>query len=345
VSGVLRYRMAARLGLGIALGLALVATFVSAGVVSQAHASALAAASGPHEAGCPMFPANNPINREISRAPRDPNSASYIAAIGPGGHLHASFSNNVPYGMPFTIVGPKQPLVPVRFTLSASESDPGPYPVPLNAPVQGFGDEGDRHVLVLQRGTCRLYELYKAQRNGNIWEAGSGAVFNLRSNALRPNGWTSADAAGLPIFPLLARYPEVKAGAIKHALRVTVPRTQNGYVHPATHYSSSSSDPSLPPMGERLRLKASFSLARFHGEALIVLRALKRYGLIIADEGGAWNIGGTNDPGWSDQDLKQLETVAGSEFEAVSSGPIIHAGPVFHGGGGHGGGGRFGGHH
>ena len=332
-----------RLGGGAAiLGLATIALVPVTG--SAATTTSLVGTRVPGAPGCPMFPANNPINREISRAPRDPNSASYIEAIGPDGHLHASFSNNMPYGMPFTIVGPKQPLVPVRFTLSASESNPGPYPVPLNAPVQGFGDEGDRHVLVLQRGTCRLYELYKAQRNGNVWEAGSGAVFNLRSNALRPNGWTSADAAGLPIFPLLARYPEVKAGTIRHALRVTVPRTQNGYVHPATHYSSSSSDPHLPPMGERLRLKASFSLARFHGEALIVLRALKRYGLIIADEGGAWNIGGTNDPGWSDQDLKQLETVAGSEFEAVSSGPIIHGGPVFHGGrGGGGGGGRFGG--
>jgi hypothetical protein len=314
------------------VAIALAATWAALPRASDARASGLdahAAKAGPQEDGCPMFPANNSLNQDISHAPVDVNSARYIEAIGAGGHLHASFSDKPLYGMPYTIVGPQQPKVPIRFTLSASESDPGPYPIPLDAPVQGLGAEGDRHVLVLQTGTCRLYELYKAQRNGNMWEAGSGAVFDLRSNALRPNGWTSADAAGLPIFPLLARYPEVRAGAIRHALRVTVPRTQSGYVHPATHDSSSSNDPGLPPMGERLRLKASFSLARYHGEALIVLEGLKRYGLIVADEGGAWNIGGTNDPGWNDQDLKQLETVPGAEFEAVHTGPIIHAGPTF----------------
>ena len=178
-------------------------------------------------------------------------------------------------------------------------------------------------MLVLQTGACKLYELYKARRTSRGWEAGSGAVFDMRSNDLRPDGWTSADAAGLPIFPLLARYPEARAGAITHALRVTVWRTQRGFIHPATHYSSNSSDPRLPPMGLRLRLKAGFSLAGYHGQALIVLRALKRYGLIVADEGGSWNIGGTHDPGWSDDDLKQLDRVPGSAFEAVDTGPIV----------------------
>ncbi len=215
--------------------------------------------------------------------------------------------------------------MPISFSEYGAESDRGPYPVPLDAPVEGAGEEGDRHVLVLQQGACKLYELYDARRSGSGWEAASGAVFNLRSNALRPEGWTSADAAGLPIFPLLARYPEVRAGQIDHALRVTVARTQRGYIHPATHFASSSSDPSLPPMGLRLRLKASFDLAPYHGQALVILTALKRYGLIVADNGSSWYISGASDPRWSDVDLDQLKTVPGSAFEAVSSGQILHA--------------------
>jgi hypothetical protein len=181
-------------------------------------------------------------------------------------------------------------------------------------------------VLVLQEGSCELYELYHAHRSGSGWEAGSGAVFNLRSNALRPDGWTSADAAGLPIFPLLARYQEVGAGEIDHPLRVTVSRTQRGYIHPATHFASSRRDPSLPPMGLRLRLKASFSLAGFHGQALVILSALKRYGLIVADNGSPWFISGAPDHRWNAQDLDQLRQVPGSAFEAVSSGPILRRG-------------------
>ena len=181
-------------------------------------------------------------------------------------------------------------------------------------------------MLVLQKGSCKLYELYSARRHGGGWEAGSGAVFNLRSNALRPEGWTSADAAGLPIFPLLVRYPEVRAGHIDHALRVTVQRTQRGYIHPATHLASSSSDPSLPPMGLRLRLKSSFSLAGFHGQALVVLRALKRYGLIVADNGSSWYITGAPDAELERRRPEQLKRVPGSAFEAVHTGPILHRG-------------------
>jgi hypothetical protein len=192
--------------------------------------------------------------------------------------------------------------------------------------VEGAGEEGDRHVLVLQKGSCKLYELYGARRSGAGWEAASGATFNLRSNALRPEGWTSADAAGLPIFPLLVRYPEVRAGQIDHALRVTVERTQRGYIHPATHFASDSSDPSLPPMGLRLRLNAGFSLAGYHGEALVVLRALKRYGLIVADNGSSWYITGAPDPRWNNEDLNQLKSVPGSAFQAVQTGPILHRG-------------------
>ncbi|MGA2320431.1 MAG: hypothetical protein ABSG95_06780 [Solirubrobacteraceae bacterium] len=282
--------------------------------------------ASPHEGGCPVFPAGNALNEDISRAPVDPKSASYISAIGAGGHLHPDFGTNPSYGIPYTVVGPHQPRVPIKFTEFSEESDPGPYPIPPNAPVEGAGEEGDRHVLVLQEGTCKLYELYSARRDANGWEAGSGAVFDLHSNALRPDGWTSADAAGLPIFPLLVRYREVRSGQIDHALRVTVDRSQRGYIHPATHFASGSSDPSLPPMGLRLRLRASYSLAGYHGEALVVLRALKRYGLIVADNGSSWYITGAPDPRWNDEDLNQLKRVPGAAFEAVLTGPILHRG-------------------
>ncbi len=282
-----------------------------------------AAAAGPHEYGCPIFPASNPLNGEIASAPVDPRSAQYVASIGLTAHLHPDFGRNPAYGIPYTVVPRKQPKVPIAFTEYGEESEPGPYPVPPGAPIEGAGEQGDRHVLVLQRGTCRLYELYSAQRSGRGWSASNGAVFNLRSNALRPEGWTSADAAGLPIFPLLVRYPEVASGAIEHALRVTVPRTQRGYIHPATHFASSSSDASLPPMGLRLRLKADYSLAGFSGQALVVMRALKRYGLIVADNGSPWYVTGAPSPRWNEASLEQLKRVPGSAFEAVASGPII----------------------
>jgi hypothetical protein len=272
---------------------------------------------------CRIFPASNAINQEIAHAPVDPRSAQYVDAIGAALHLHADFGANRAYGIPYAVVGPRQPKVPIAFTAYGSESDRGPYPIPPNAPVEGAGEEGDRHVLVLQEGTCKLYELYDAHRSGAGWRAASGAVFDLRSNALRPEGWTSADAAGLPIFPLLARYEDVRAGRIDHALRVTVPRTQAGYVHPATHYASSSTDPELPPMGLRLRLGARFDLAPFHGQALVILRALKRYGLIVADNGSSWYITGAPNAGWNEADLDQLKRVPGSAFEAVRSGPIL----------------------
>jgi hypothetical protein len=304
----------------VAMGLAAATSLV------QARPTVRSRKAGPREYSCPIFPASNSLNQDISHAPVDPNSAAYIASIGLAGHLHPDFGTNPSYGIPYTVVGPHQPKVPVRFSEFGEESTPGPYPIPANAPVEGAGEAGDRHVLVLQEGSCKLYELYNAQRAGAGWEAGSGVIFNLRSNALRPNGWTSADAAGLPIFPLLVRYPEVHAGQIDHALRVTVQRTQAGFIHPATHFASSNSDPSLPPMGLRLRLKASYSLAGFHGESLIILRALKRYGLIVADNGSSWYITGAPDPRWNDDDLEQIKQVPGSAFEAVRTGPIMHTG-------------------
>jgi hypothetical protein len=276
--------------------------------------------------GCPVFPASNPINEEVATLPESPSSQAYIESIGLEAHLHPDFGNNPSYGIPFEIVGPEQPKVPIKFTAYRSESDPGPYPVPPDAAIEGGGKRGhgDKHVLVVQEGSCMLYELYKASRHGAGWKAASGAVFNLRSNALRPEGWTSADAAGLPIFPLLARYQEVAEGAIEHALRVTVPRTQRGYIHPATHYASSSTDAALPPMGLRLRLKAGYDISSFSGQALVILRALKRYGLIVADNGSPWYITGAPSPGWDEASVNTLKQVPGSAFEAVETGPIIH---------------------
>jgi hypothetical protein len=316
----------ARRGRSIAAAALAIAITPGASAFAQASAAHGPREAEPHEYSCPIFPKSNPLNQDISHAPVDPRSAAYIASIGLGGRLHPDFGTNPSYGIPYTVVGAHQPKVPIKFTEYGEESNPGPYPIPANAPVEGAGEEGDRHVLVLQEGSCKLYELDAAQRSPGGWNAGSGAVFSLRSNALRPNGWTSADAAGLPILPLLVRYPEVHAGQIDHALRVTVQRTQAGFIHPATHLASANADPALPPMGLRLRLKGSYSLAGFHGESLVVLRALKRYGLIVADNGSSWYITGAPDPRWNDADLEQIKRVPGSAFEAIKTGAILHTG-------------------
>jgi hypothetical protein len=251
----------------------------------------------------------------------DPLSDRYIASISSSrGFVHADFGSPREYGVPYVVVGPSQPRMPITFTEYGEESDPGPYPVPPDAPIES-GD--DRHVLVLQSGACKLFELYHAERRGAGWDAGSGAVFDLRSNALRPEGWTSADAAGLPILPGLVRFDEVQAGQIRHALRFTVARTQRGYIHPATHFASSSTDASLPPMGLRLRVRGSFDVSGFSGQARVVLEALRRFGMIVADNGSSWFISGAADPRWNDDDLDQLKHVPGSAFEVVESGPII----------------------
>jgi hypothetical protein len=280
------------------------------------------------EGGCELFPADNALNEEVTMLPQSPNSQAYVESIGLTAHLHPDFGNNPAYGIPYEVVGPEQPKVPVKFGAYRSESDSGPYPIPADAAIEGGGrrGKGDKHVLVVQEGSCIDYELYKAARNsrGAGWKALSGAVFNLRSDALRPEGWTSADAAGLPILPLLARYQEVSAGVIDHALRVTVPRTQKGYIHPATHFASSSAEAALPPMGLRLRLKAGYPLAGVSGQALVILEALKRYGLIVADNGSPWYITGAPSPGWNEASLEQIKQVPGSAFEAVDTGPIIH---------------------
>ena len=310
---------AVTLALGTQLGWGAAAAGGRGGVGEAWHAERPAARVISSPFRCPLFPHEDPLNEEIASAPVDPRSSEYIASIGAAAHLHPDFGVNPEYGIPYAVVGPRQRKVPIRFTAYGDESDAGPYPVPATAPVERGQD---RHLLVAQEGSCRLYELYHARRSGRGWEAGSGAVFDLNRSRLRPEGWTSADAAGLPIFPLLARYPEVAGGRIDHALRVTVPETQRGYIHPATHFASRSSDPSLPPMGLRLRLRASYTLTGFRGQARVILEALKRYGLIVADNGSPWFITGAPDARWDEEDLAQLERVPGSAFEAVQTGPI-----------------------
>ena len=283
--------------------------------------------TSPTIGGCAVFPSDNPWNKDISNASVDPNSNNYINNIlaNGGDYLHADFGGAGAYGIPFITVGSTTPPVPINFTAYGDESDPGPYPVPLNAPIEGGSKStGDRHVIAVDTSQCKLYEMYNAYPRTDHWDADCGAVFNLSSNTLRPDYWTSADAAGLPIFPGLVRYDEVAAGAIHHALRFTVNATQRGFIHPATHFASSSTDANRPPMGLRLRLKASFDVSSYHGQARVVLDALKRYGMIVADNGSNWFITGASDTRWNDTDLDQLKVVPGSAFEVVSTGSIIH---------------------
>ena len=272
-----------------------------------------------------MFPTDNAWNQEISQAPLHPNSDAIIATIqGNGGtRLHPDFGENPNYGIPFVVVPGDQPLVPIAYTAYGDESDPGPFPIPPDAPVEGGNaSNGDRHVLVLRADTCDLFELYRAFRSTNGWRADSGARFDLRSNALRPLGWTSADAAGLPILPGLVRNEEVVAGEIKHAIRVTFSRTRRGYVLPATHFASNDSSANLPAMGMRLRLKASFDTSQLTGQARVIAVAMQRYGLIVADNGSNWYFQGAPSAGWNDDDLNQLKAISGSNFEVVDTGPV-----------------------
>jgi hypothetical protein len=295
------------------------ALLLSAGCAGGGDPSGATPAAPPSLAGCPMFPADNAWNRDVSNDPVDPDSGAYIAAMNGGtAFLHSDFGSDPSYGIPWTTVPSSQPRVPMSF-VHADESDPGPYPFPPEAPIEAGGD---RHVLVLERDACRLYETWDSRLVGPGWRCGSGAVFDLRSNALRPDGWTSADAAGLPILPGLVRREEVLAGEIRHALRFTVRRTQRAYVHPATHFASSDRDPRLPPMGLRVRLEAGFDLAPFRGHARVILAALKKHGMFLADNGGDWFISGETNTAWNDGDLEQLKSVPASAFEVVRLGPI-----------------------
>jgi hypothetical protein len=275
--------------------------------------------------GCPVFPADSPWNTDISQYPVHPSSDAYIASIlaHGGDHLHADFGGGGAYGIPYVTVPGTQPDVPVNFTAYGDESDAGPYKTPLQAPIEGGpASDGDRHVLSIDRDHCVLYELYRSFPRQGHWDADSGAIWDLRSNRLRPPRWTSADAAGLPIFPGLVRYDEIAAGHIDHALRFTVNATRRGYVLPATHWASSSTDVDRPPMGLRLRLRADYDVSGFTGQSRVVLEALRRYGMIVADNGSNWFITGAADSRFSDSDLNQLKTVPGAAFEVVDTGDV-----------------------
>ena len=280
-------------------------------------------AGGPHVGGCPTLPADNIWNARVDALPVHALSASYMASIGNAVGLHPDFGtvwNGAPNGIPFVTVPGSQSRVAVSFTY-ADESDPGPYPIPSDAPIEGGpSSSGDRHVLVVDRDNCVLYEMFAAypQPDGS-WTAGSGAVFALTSDTLRPRGWTSADAAGLPILPGLVRYDEVSGGVIAHALRFTAAVTQRAFVWPARHYASSNTSMSVPPMGTRLRLKASVDISRFSAANQVILQGLKTYGMILADNGSNLFISGAPDSRWNDSDLASLRQIVGSNLEVVDA--------------------------
>ncbi len=273
----------------------------------------------PAAPGCSVFPASNPWNQRVDRLPVAKGSAAIVAAVGADDNVHADFGSGLwqgsPIGIPITVVPGSQAKNRVTFDY-ADDSDRGPYPIPANVRIEGGSD---RHALIVDRDRCRLYELYALERRSGRWHAGSGAIWNLRSNKLRPIGWTSADAAGLPILPGLARYDEVARGRIDHALRFTVERSRRAYVYPARHFASDETDASLPPMGLRVRLKASYPIARFPRQARVVLAALKRYGMIVADNGSSWYVSGAPDSRWSNDDLQTLHRVPGAAFEVVDT--------------------------
>ena len=274
------------------------------------------------------FPDDNLWNQDVSGEPIDPHSEVLIARIGLDKPLHPDFGTTyrgAPLGIPYVVVPGTQPKVPISFHY-AGESDPGPYPIPPDAPIEGGANSrGDRHILVIDRDDWKLYELFAAYPDGATggWRAGSGAVFDLNSNRLRHAGWTSADAAGLPVFPGLVRYDEVhERKAIRHALRFTCRRTRRGYVHPARHFASRDTSHDLPPMGMRVRLKSSYAISGFPPAARVILLALKRYGMMLADNGGDWYLSGAPDRRWNDDEINTLKRVRGRDFEVVRMGKV-----------------------
>ena len=325
----------------VALCIALLAAGV--GIAKKKHHGG-APPRGPYPGlgACPIFPkpsvgTNAPAvadqsawNQDVSSSPLDPNSAGYIAYIDShgGAMLHPDFGSPREYGFPYAVVGRRQKRTKVDFTAYGDESDHGPYRVPLNALVEGGqGSDGDRHVLAVDTARCRLYELYRAfaqRRPKAHWNADQGTIWDLRSTGLRTQGFTSADAAGLPIFPGLARYDEAASGHIDHALRVTFSTTQKAWINPASHCASDNTNPSAPPMGLRLRLSPSYDISGITGPARAIAAALKQYGLIVADNGSNWYISGTSDRRWPDENLDQLKSIPGSAFQVVQSAASIH---------------------
>jgi len=295
--------------------------------VATGGGTARAGTPVPGAAGCPMFPSDNIWNADISSMPVDVHSAQWLASMDSGStFLHPDFGPSggaTPYGMPYTVVPSGHPFVPVSFQY-ASESDPGPYPFGADTPIEGGQNAtGDRHAIMIDPSTCTLYELYDATYSAGGSTAGSGAIWNLRSNALRPAGWTSADAAGLPIMPGLLRYDEVQSGQITHAIRMTATTTDTSYLWPARHEAGARSDPTLPPMGARFRLKANFNISGYSPQAQVVLRAMQHYGLILADNGSNWYFGGTADPAWPIALVDELKTIPASAFEAIDESSLM----------------------
>lgn len=312
----------------------IVVTFVSVVTIAACSSSTVPSVDDhePDDAsivGRRMFPADNPWNRDISSEPVDPASDVLIATCGANAQLHPDFGttwDGGPIGIPFVVVRGSQPRVPVTFDYD-DESDPGPYPIPPDAPIEGgASSNGDRHVLVVDADNWKLYELFDAHpvNGGARWTAGSGAIFDLSSNALRPAGWTSADAAGLPILPGLVRYDEViEQKEIRHALRFTCPTTRRAYVSPARHYASSRTDAAQPPMGMRVRLKANVDISGFPASAQVILRAMKTYGMFLADNGSSFYVSGTHDMRWNDEELGAMKRLHGRDFEVVKMGAIV----------------------
>jgi len=274
------------------------------------------------------FPSDNLWNKDISGAAVDSNSANIISFIGPSIGLHPDFGQGEYQGsyigIPYTVVDSTQPLIPINYQAYGSESDPGPMPIPLTAPIEGYPNpgSGDRHVLVLDKSNCFLYELYSSYPQSSSWNADSGAVWDLLADEQRPYTWTSADAAGLPIFPGLVRYDEVAAGAIHHAIRFTLPSTSAGFTPPASHSAATSTNTYAPPMGMRLRLKASFDVSSYSAANQVILNAMKKYGLILADNGSAMYIGGTPDDRWNNSDLHLLNGATAAEFDVIALSPV-----------------------
>jgi hypothetical protein len=307
-------------------------TFVSflcfCSIVASLQTSAFTASAAPSIGTCSIFTNDNIWNIPVDGLPADSHSQTFITTIGAAKGLHADFGSGTwdggPIGIPYVVVGGSQTKVDVAFDYS-DESDPGPYPIPPDAPIEGGSQStGDRHILVLDSSNCILYELFSAYpQPDSTWRAGSGAIFDLRSDALRPSGWTSADAAGLPILPGLVRFDEVASGEIKHALRFTVPQTRKAYVWPARHYASSLTGQQYPPMGQRFRLKADYDISGFSVEIRVILTALKKYGMILADNGSSWYISGAPDPRWSNDVLHELGRVTGAAFEAIDESSLM----------------------
>ena len=286
-----------------------------------------ATAQSPAIGSCPVLPADNIWNTPVDQLPVSASSAAWVATIGAARTAHPDFGSGLydgaPMGIPYVTVPGTQVKYPASFDY-ADESDKGPYAIPLNAPIEGGSTStGDRHALSIDTTNCILYELYAAYPQAASWIAGSGAIFNLLSNALRPSGWTSTDAAGLPVFPGLVRYDEVAAGEIPHAIRFTVPQTQRAFVWPARHFASSLTGAQYPPMGARFRLRAGFDINSFSSANQVILRALKKYGMILADNGSAWYLSGAPDSRWNNDDLHNLGLLKGSDFEAVDVSPLM----------------------